>query len=557
MNVDMKDAITNIISEKVLVDGNGQSIAHNLVVNRRITDENLDICIINSRGYKTEISDYFNSMVIDIADEEVICRKIQRTEIVRGEDNIPKGVFYYPGFEGSWIRVFCHKGRILFSTLRTIWTAESLEDYANTSKISLFTPSDEVMFLYKFLRGHKIKFFDRMKSDEMKNFIHEFIVVSKNTCKLMTYPLPEGNTFIVYFASFKREHESKSRPLGEINKVSVHNCFKFLFPNMIPVNITDIIRNKKKFSKNLILLRVDPITDMNEIKSLSEKSHSFFLSSKFDISEGDYKTPVTTGVCNLTFKKHHSPSFDERWGLIGDHVSYLHSFMHVLKDLPLDNYSRVDRLRRMENFRKFPQYHFDVHNIQSIKDKMTSGRVFSISFTKYSDEELMHEYSPVIIKNTWVHFYHKIPSHNRNQAISLYDDFILLCKKYHKATKLTMEETLNTKIDITKTIMEIEEKYENMKKEGESIQKIRNNMKLDIGKIIFCEKKIAEVEKKFSEEFNKFFKKSRENFIAILMTSLSRNRTFRPNNEGIKRVIRSVNRYPLDFKFIKLSEEVR
>lgn len=557
MNVNMKDAISNIISEKVLVDGNGQSIAHNLVVNRRITDETLDVCIINSRGYKTEISDYFNSMVIDIADEEVICRKIQRTEIVEGEGNIPKGVFYYPGFEGSWIRVFCHKGKILFSTLRTIWTADSLEDYANNSKISLFTPSDEVMFLYKFLRGHKIKFFDRVKSDEMKNFIHEFVVVSKNTCKLMTYPLPQGNTFIVYFASFKREQESKSRPLGEINKVSVHNCFKFLFPKMIPVNITDVIRNKQKYSKNLTLLRVEPITDMEEIKTLSEKFKSFFLSSEFNISEGDHQTPVTTGVCNLTFKKHHSTSFDSRWKLIGDHVSYLHSFMHVLKDLPLDNYSIKDRKIRMANFRKFPQYSFDIHNTQSVKDKMAAERVFSISFTKYTDDELLYEYSSFIIKNIWVHFYHHIPSHNRAQAISLYDDYIMLCKKYHKATKLTMEETLNTEIEITKKIMEIEEKYENMNKEGKSIQKIRNNMRLDVGKIIFCEKKIAEVEKKFSEDFNKFFKKSRENFIAILMTSLSRNRKFRPNNEEIKRVIRSVNRYPLDFKFIKLSEEVR
>lgn len=557
MNVDMKDTISNIISEKVLVDGNGQSIAHNLVVNRRITDENLDICIVNSRGYKTEISDYFNSMVIDIADEEVICRKIQRTEIVRGKENIPKGVFYYPGFEGSWIRVFCHKGKILFSTLRTIWTADSLEDYANNSKISLFTPSDEVMFLYKFLRGHKIKFFDRVKSDEMKNFIHEFIVVSKNTCKLMTYPLSQGNNFIVYFASFKREEENKLRPLGEINKVSVHNCFRFLFPRMIPVNITDVIRNKQKYSKNLVLLRVEPITDMEEIKTLSEKFNSFFLSSKFNISEGDYQTPVTTGVCNLTFKKHHSQSFDKRWELIGDHVSYLHSFMHVLKDLPLDNHSLDDRKRRMANFHKFPQYHFDVHNTQSVKDKMTSEKVFSISFTKYSDEELLHEYSPFIIKNTWVHFYHHIPSHNRKQAISLYDDYIMLCKKYHKATRLTMEETLNAEIEITKKIMEIEEKYENMNKEGKLIQKIRSNMRLDVGKIIFCEKKIAEVEKKFSEDFNKFFKKSRENFITILMTSLSRNRKFRPNNEEIRRIIRSVNRYPLDFKFIKLSEEVR
>lgn len=557
MNVNMKDAISNIISEKVLVDGNGQSIAHNLVVNRRITDENLDVCIINSRGYKTEISDYFNSMVIDIADEEVICRKIQRTEIIEGEGNIPKGVFYYPGFEGSWIRVFCHKGKILFSTLRTIWTADSLEDYANNSKISLFTPSDEVMFLYKFLRGHKIKFFDRVKSDEMKNFIHEFVVVSKNTCKLMTYPLPQGNTFIVYFASFKREQESKSRPLGEINKVSVHNCFKFLFPKMIPVNITDVIRNKQKYSKNLTLLRVEPITDMEEIKTLSEKFKSFFLSSEFNISEGDHQTPVTTGVCNLTFEKHHSTSFDSRWKLIGDHVSYLHSFMHVLKDLPLDNYSIKDRKIRMANFRKFPQYSFDIHNTQSVKDKMAAERVFSISFTKYTDDELLYEYSSFIIKNIWVHFYHHIPSHNRAQAISLYDDYIMLCKKYHKATKLTMEETLNTEIEITKKIMEIEEKYENMNKEGKSIQKIRNNMRLDVGKIIFCEKKIAEVEKKFSEDFNKFFKKSRENFIAILMTSLSRNRKFRPNNEEIKRIIRSVNRYPLDFKFIKLSEEVR
>lgn len=557
MNVNMKDAISNIISEKVLVDGNGQSIAHNLVVNRRITDENLDVCIINSRGYKTEISDYFNSMVIDIADEEVICRKIQRTEIVEGEGNIPKGVFYYPGFEGSWIRVFCHKGKILFSTLRTIWTVDSLEDYANNSKISLFTPSDEVMFLYKFLRGHKIKFFDKVKSDEMKNFIHEFIVVSKNTCKLMTYPLPQGNNFIVYFASFKREQESKSRPLGEINKVSVHNCFKFLFPKMIPINITDVIRNKQKYSKNLTLLRVEPITDMEEIKTLSEKFKSFFLSSEFNISEGDHQTPVTTGVCNLTFKKHHSTSFDSRWKLIGDHVSYLHSFMHVLKDLPLDNYSIKDRKIRMANFRKFPQYSFDIHNTQSVKDKMAAERVFSISFTKYTDDELLYEYSSFIIKNIWVHFYHHIPSHNRAQAISLYDDYIMLCKKYHKATKLTMEETLNTEIEITKKIMEIEEKYENMNKEGKSIQKIRNNMRLDVGKIIFCEKKIAEVEKKFSEDFNKFFKKSRENFIAILMTSLSRNRKFRPNNEEIRRIVRSVNRYPLDFKFIKLSEEVR